>query len=202
MNLSRPDQPSLTVTCRIPGQTGRPHNRLVTRPVTGAGPYPEIWKPIPGWPYEACNLPPSITGYVGQVRNQAGLILKDKPSNRPTDGPPFYRLINLRRRSPVPGRKSEQKTFSVHSRVMLAHEGERPDGKPDIRHLDDNPENNLWLPGGIDGGGNLVYGDQPSNERDKKWNLPSAPPPPPVTAHAPSRPSRWSRIVARTRSVA
>jgi hypothetical protein len=123
----------------------------------------EIWKPIP-WPADLPQgeTPPYDASSHGQIRNRQGLILQQRDHNRPKDGPPFYQRVNLS----YAGRKDPGRL--VHQLVLLAFEGPPPPGKPHIRHLDDNPTNNFWAPGGEGGGTNLVYGTPEENEADKE----------------------------------
>ena len=132
---------------------------------------PEEWAPIP-WPaglpegatppYEASSHGRirSVLRTLADGRTCGGTILQQRDHNRPKDGPPFYQRVNLSHA----GRKE---TRLVHQLILLAHEGDPPPGKPLIRHLDDNPANNFWAPGGEGNGTNLVYGDEPENIADR-----------------------------------
>jgi hypothetical protein len=64
----------------------------------------------------------------------------------------------------------------VHTLVMLAYEGPCPPGKQ-VRHFDDDPDHNWWVPGGeaailAGGAGGLIYGDPKDQWRDKVRNRP------------------------------
>jgi hypothetical protein len=122
----------------------------------------ETWAPVPGFPgYAASDR--------GQIRNRDGRTLKPRVSNS------GYLLINL---IDAAGRKQ---TRTVHTLVMLAHEGPPPPGKQ-VRHWNDDPLDNRWAPGGEDGckagHGNLVYGTKLQNAADKRRNRPDRPPGP------------------------
>lgn len=60
-------------------------------------------------------------------------------------------------------------TRFVHQLVMEAFVGPCPEGH-EVRHLDGNPANNRWMPGGESAtraaGGNLIYGTRSENVRD------------------------------------
>jgi len=113
---------------------------------------PEEWRPIPGWEgmYEASShgrirsidreVPDSCWG----TRKVRGKILKLRrsPQNRP--------LVNLCRNSVC-------KNVTVHSLVMAAFVGPRPEGQV-IRHLNDDPWDNRLE--------NLAYGTQRDNAHD------------------------------------
>ena len=56
---------------------------------------------------------------------------------------------------------------TVHSLVLLAFVGDRPDGMIHTRHLDDDPSNNVLA--------NLRYGTPKENAADRQTNSPLAP---------------------------
>jgi hypothetical protein len=65
-------------------------------------------------------------------------------------------------------------TPAVHTLIMLAWEGPCPPDQQ-VRHHDDNPDHNWWMPGGeaaiLAGGvGGLVYGDLNDQWQDKVRN--------------------------------
>lgn len=63
----------------------------------------------------------------------------------------------------------KRQTILVHTLVLLTYAGPRPDGMV-ARHLDDDPFNNRWRPGGEAetraAGGNLIWGTEPENVED------------------------------------
>ena len=68
----------------------------------------------------------------------------------------------------------ERQTKSVHSLVLLGFAGPCPRGM-ESRHLDDDPLNNRWRPGGTEAevraaGGNLVRGTKQQQHADKVAN--------------------------------
>ena len=79
----------------------------------------------------------------------------------------------------------KRQTRTVHSLILLGAVGPCPAGL-ESRHLDDDPLNNRWAPGGTDdevraNGGNLIYGTKKQNTADQYRNggRNVAPPPPP-----------------------
>ena len=79
----------------------------------------------------------------------------------------------------------KRQTRSVHSLILLGAAGPCPAGL-ESRHLDDDPLNNRWAPGGTEdevraAGGNLMYGTKKQNTADQYRNggRNVAPPPPP-----------------------
>jgi hypothetical protein len=64
----------------------------------------------------------------------------------------------------------KQQTCTVHSLVLLTYAGDRPKSGMQARHLDDNPFNNRWRPGGEAetraAGGNLIWGFPSENVED------------------------------------
>lgn len=97
----------------------------------------ERWKPVPGWEhYEVSDA--------GRVRSLRGLLKPWKVSGD-------YRQLRLYKdRKPT--------TFTVHTLVMLAFVGPRPDGL-ETRHLDSVPSHNCLI--------NLVYGTRSENVMDE-----------------------------------
>lgn len=64
----------------------------------------------------------------------------------------------------------QQRRFQVHRLMMAAFDKPCPDGM-EVRHLDGNPANNRWAPGGTEeearaAGGNLFYGTHGENMQD------------------------------------
>jgi len=80
----------------------------------------------------------------------------------------------------------KQQTVTVHSLVLLGATGVPCPAGQESRHLDDDPLNNRWRPGGTDdevraAGGNLVRGTKLQNAQDKFRNghpRAASPPPP------------------------
>jgi hypothetical protein len=143
----------------------------------------EVWRPIGhGFTaYQASDLGQirSVDRTLAGGRRCKGIVLKTRVSNR------GYLLVNLRDDYGV------VQTRTVHTLVMLAFAGP-PRAGLETRHLDDDPLNNRWAPGGEkvsrEHGGNLVYGTPAQNAADKIRN--AAPPP--------SRRRRWSQSVRVT----
>jgi hypothetical protein len=147
----------------------------------------ETWVPVYRWPsHEVSSL--------GQYRTVKGRMLKLKPSNRPTDGPPFYQLITL-------CANGTQTTYSAHRMQLLSFAGpccDRlrifvdetgklgpcPDGH-ESRHLNDIPDDNRWPE-------NLAWGTPDQNAADKVRQARYR------TAEARSRRSEHSRRSRRT----
>ena len=126
---------------------------------------PERWAPIP-WPdnLPAGETPPYEASSHGNIRS----VLRTLIDGRTCGGTLLtlgnhnrgYRQVKLRH-------NGVQKTFLAHKLVLLAFEGDPPPGKPYTRHLDDDPTHNYWAPGGMGGGGNLVYGTEAENIADR-----------------------------------
>jgi hypothetical protein len=118
---------------------------------------PERWLPVPG--YEGLY---EISSY-GQVwsapraTTRGGLL-------KLVNGTAGYKWVTLTR-------NGVQERFQVHRLVMRAFVGACPEGL-EVRHLDGDPANNRWAPGGEEetraAGGNLIYGTHSANMRDKK----------------------------------
>jgi hypothetical protein len=158
--------------------------------MTDTGVTTEVWSPI-GHGFSAYQA--SSHGRVRSVdrtlaggRRCKGVVLKTRVSNR------GYLLVNVR------DDYGTVQTRTVHTLVMLAFVGLPPRGQQ-TRHLDDDPANNRWAPGGENvsraAGGNLIYGTAEENAADKIRNAasPLAWPAPP-----PTRTRRWSRSVRVT----
>ena len=99
-----------------------------------------VWKEVPGFEgrYEVSDL--------GEIRNtETGIELKGYIN---TNGYP--RVVLRRNGKSVPR--------YIHQLVALAFLGEPPEGKPNVLHWDDNPENNRVE--------NLRWGDQRENGKD------------------------------------
>jgi hypothetical protein len=67
--------------------------------------------------------------------------------------------------------QGKQKTLTVHGLIMLANVGPPKPGQ-ETRHLNSDPLDYRWAPGGTDeeikaAGGNLVYGTKPQNHADQ-----------------------------------
>lgn len=97
----------------------------------------ELWKPIPGWPYEASTLGRIRRAEPGlSNRTYLGRVLRAKPGAK---GYLAVRLYDFPRR----------RTFRVHTLVCLAFHGPRPTPKHGVAHWngvrDDNrPDNLRW----------------------------------------------------------
>lgn len=102
---------------------------------------PDEWKPVDGFSkYEWSHR--------GQVRNvTTGVVLKTRVSNR------GYVLVDVR--NDAGGRK----TVTMHTMVLLAHVGPRPDGM-DASHFNDVATDNRWPE-------NLGWETKPRNEGRK-----------------------------------
>lgn len=68
------------------------------------------------------------------------------------------------------GDDGKQRTIEVHALVLGVYAGSPQDGM-ETRHLDGDPFNNRWRPGGEAetraAGGNLIYGTKPENHADQ-----------------------------------
>jgi len=126
---------------------------------------PEQWKPIP-WPPDLPpgETPPYEASTWGNVRSVARTLTDGRDCGganlrlgRHNRG---YLQVKLRN-------AGVQKTFLVHKLVLWAFDGPPPLDKPFTRHLDDDPANNYWAPGGEGGGTNLVYGTEAENVADR-----------------------------------
>lgn len=82
----------------------------------------EVWKPIPGWPYDASSG--------GRVRRQGTLHLM-----RAVTDPEGYQLVTLR------SGLARKRTMRVHRLVLEAFVGSRPPGHQ-VNHKDANKGNN------------------------------------------------------------
>jgi hypothetical protein len=102
----------------------------------------EIWKPIPGYSYEASSH--------GRVRNKWGKVLKTQMKQK-------YHWVNVRADSEKYGR-----TRRVHRLVAMAFHGLPPEDKPMALHRDDVQSNNTPE--------NLYWGDALDNHVDAKRN--------------------------------
>jgi hypothetical protein len=114
-----------------------------------------------GMPGETWNPVPTHSGYsvnrLGQIRGPRGVL---QPMR--TKSGHLYVLTPLPRRP--------RKLF-VHRAVLLTFAG-MPGGNQEARHLDGNPANNRWTPGGTEeeiraAGGNLIWGTRLENMHDK-----------------------------------
>ncbi len=129
------------------------------------------WKPAgpPFSSYEASDGRDTGRGRVRSVdrvlpdgRRRKGVLLAQRRSSR------GYWQVNV---TDDDGRK---RTVEVHALQMLAFEGPCPPGMQ-VRHWDDNPDSNVWAPGGEEairagGPGRLVYGTPKQNHADKLRN--------------------------------
>jgi hypothetical protein len=120
-------------------------------------------KTIPGYAgYEGCDR-----GHINSRdrthpdgRSYKGKALVPRRSNR------GYQLVNVRSDT------GKWETRTVHSLILLAHDGPPPPGQV-TRHLNDDSDDNRWPE-------NLAYGTAAENERDKFANgtrKPAAPKP-------------------------
>jgi excisionase family DNA binding protein len=111
----------------------------------------ELWKPVNfGTNYQVSSK--------GRVRNlKTGKVLAGHINE---DG---YAVVCL-------SAGTRHWNVRVHTLVMLAFAGPRPDGKQ-VRHLDGDPANNQWAPGNeaetTAAGGNLIYGTPKENCEDR-----------------------------------
>jgi hypothetical protein len=124
------------------------------------------WKPILGFGYyEASDHGPPEDYWRGEIRSVErviggrslkGVVLSQRLNNS------GYPVVNVTDDKGIkhPGR-------TVHSLQMLAFVGECPAGFQ-VRHLDDNPQHNVWAP--TTPPGNLVYGPKWAQEDDKYRN--------------------------------
>lgn len=104
----------------------------------------EEWRPIPGWPgYEVSNLGRLYSVKRPRVQ-RSGRILRTQAM------PSGYRTAAM-------WRDGRQSTVTVHSLVLAAFVGPRPNGLV-IRHLDGEPSNNR--------ADNLAYGTYAENAQD------------------------------------
>jgi hypothetical protein len=137
---------------------GNPETWLAAR--LAAGHPAETWADVPAWYYEQIGLPapavPHQGSDQGRIRNAKGVILADRPNNRPRELPPGeqYRLVNL-----CTGGKKV--TVPVHHVVLAAHCSEDRDGR-DTRHLGRGRACRAWnwYPEGI------AYGTKSENMHD------------------------------------
>jgi NUMOD4 motif len=118
------------------------------------------WKPVPGFSaYEA-----SHRGYVRSIdrtdalgRRRAGVMLTPRMSNR------GYLLIDV-----VPD-EGPRKTVTLHSIILLAFAGPRPEGM-EACHASDDPTDNRWPE-------ELSWGPREQNIADRMRNRPATPKP-------------------------
>ena len=135
---------------------------------------PEEWARIPGYRgYEASSRGQirSVDRVSAAGKRLTGRVLKPRLS---TAG---YWQVNLT------GDDGQAVTQPVHQLVMLAFEGPPKPGQQ-VRHFNDDPDDNRWAPGGEDAcgpgkPGNLVYGTPEQNKQDKLRNHPPRPRPAP-----------------------
>lgn len=82
----------------------------------------EVWKPVPGWPYEASNL--------GRVRNpKTGRVLKQSAHKS------GYLNVQL-------WNKMAFKTFLAHRLIAITFLGESPSPEHEVAHSDGDRHNN------------------------------------------------------------
>lgn len=145
--------------------TGIPVVKPVERPDLPG----ELWRAIPTYEgiYEASDhgrvwsIPRLLESGRLAGKQVGGLILAGDLSD-----PRGYVRYGLKR----PGER-QQTHHNAHRLVLWAFTGENPP-ELDTRHLDGNPANNRWAPGGTDeeiiaNGGNLVYGTRSENAHDR-----------------------------------
>lgn len=116
---------------------------------------PEVWRPVVGYEdsYEVSDhgrvrsIARSITTSDGTVKRLQGKILKA--------------AMNRRHRHVALCDGDGGKSYRVHRLVLAAFVGPLPDGL-EVRHLDDDPNNNHRT--------NLVYGTRSENMRDRVVN--------------------------------
>jgi hypothetical protein len=124
----------------------------------------EIWKPIPGWPYEASDHGRirRIGGQVKVKRISYGIVQTYLKKQRPTLMKPRWRkgrwVVAICDRNKQAGYWE----VSVGKLVLLAFVGQAT--QPDMlcRHLDDNQQNNILS--------NLIWGTRLENADDAKRN--------------------------------
>jgi hypothetical protein len=140
----------------------------------------EMWKAIPGFSsYEASDRGQvrSVDRVLAGGRQCTGRVLAQRLSTR------GYPQVNLNADDGI------RRTREVHALMMVAFEGPCPPGWQ-VRHWDDDPQHNVWAPGGEDacrrGEGNLIYGTPKQQWDDKLRNVP-----PPLATRR-----NWSRRVA------
>jgi hypothetical protein len=97
----------------------------------------EIWERHPVYPHEGSSL--------GRIRTLDGLILSQRPHNRPRDAPPEgrYRKADIW----VPGRDGSggrKVTILVHQFITECHWGPRPYRRAQARHGPRGPADNSW----------------------------------------------------------
>jgi hypothetical protein len=124
------------------------------------------WKPIRGFSsYEASDHGPPDDYWRGEIRSVdrvtggrslKGVMLTQRLNNS------GYPVVNV-----TDDKGVKHPGTTVHSLQMLAFVGECPAGFQ-VRHLDDNPQHNVWAP--TTPPGNLVYGPKWAQEDDKYRN--------------------------------
>lgn len=100
----------------------------------------------------------SIPGYEGlyEVDSQGNVFsykYGDKRKLKPGNSSGGYMTVTLTK-------DAKEKTYRVHTLVLLTFVGQPPEGKTHARHLDGNPKNNALE--------NLAWGSRSENERDKQ----------------------------------
>lgn len=126
---------------------------------------PEHWKPVPRWEgyYEVSNL-----GRVRSVPHDTEMGLRGGHVLAGGTYRSGHKHVTFTRTTDT---GKDRETFTVHSLVMLAFAGPRPEGMQ-IRHLNGVPDDNRWAPGDdeaavIAAGGNLFYGTPKENAEDR-----------------------------------
>lgn len=108
----------------------------------------EIWK--------------GVEEYYGYEVSNMGRVRCWNPRNRHAKPPRKARILKLTKSRGYPTVKlsnnGKRETFQIHSLVLTAFIGERPENMQG-RHLDGNPENNVLF--------NLVWGTISENQRDR-----------------------------------
>lgn len=100
----------------------------------------ELWRPVPGWPYEASSW--------GRVRRTVtGRILR--PYRNPRFG---YMSVKL-------SRAGRTKGFTIYQLVCLAFHGPKPTPRHEVAHWDGSKTN--------DRATNLRWATKKENEQDK-----------------------------------
>jgi len=141
----------------------------------------QTWKPVardgdgreyPGYEVSDHGSYRSVDRTLPSGRRVKGRPLTVRTSNR------GYGLVDLR---DADGNKV---TRSAHKPVLEAHHKLCPEGM-EARHLDDNPQNNRFVPAATAEesrarGGNLWWGDKRDQHRDKVRNGGAKPPPGPT----------------------
>jgi len=131
-----------------------------------------LWKTVPG----ASGYEASYRGKVRSLtrRNRAGARIRGRLLSARQKGGSDDRYLIVG----ITFDNGDRRTMTVQDVVLLTYEGPCPPGLI-RRHWNDVPTDNRWAPGGelgcLNGYGNLVYGDDPSNRADRRRNNPKPP---------------------------